>query len=804
MAIFSGTMMDDILRGTMEDDVLWGGMGDDDLQGRGGNDRLIGGPGADTLNGGPGMDIASYTDSPRGVHVDMSTTFVDTEDMKAPIRGGDAEGDALSSIEIIWGSDFSDVLIGTHSHNQLFGNGGSDELMGKGGNDLLRGGDDDDSLMGGPGMDTLYGDMGVDSLMGDAGNDLLRGGMDEDILEGGAGHDTLEGGPGGDDLDGGPETDTAAYTMSSAAVTVDLRHPIAGVTKAPMGGDAEGDTLMNIENLRGSMYDDVLIGDNPMPDPDDDTKMVGGKNKLLGDMGDDMLKGMGGDDTLHGGKGMDTLYGGAGADKLMGEMGDDALKGGDGMDTLMGGAGADKLFGGTVNEDGEPEADGSKDTADYSMSDMGVRVNLGAFGGATAEGGHAEGDALHDIQSVTGSAHTDYLVGDKNDNTLMGMSGDDKDDPATRGIDGGLRGMGGNDLLIGGAGMDELDGGAGMDDLWGGGGDDMLKGGAGNDAPFYIATKAAVSDTDGNVVTPAQTKNAMAMGLSVSDLFEPTPTAAAAALKDMNIQRAGLFGGAGDDTLEGGTGLDYIHGGSGNDTATYAGSAQAVAVNIGTAYNFNAPTVTDDDTTTRDERYTYAGELPGAEGANGVTVTDGDAGAEITQPEANTDDPNAVNQEQLVSIENLIGSSMGDTLVGSSGPNTLSGGKGGDTLYGREGDDVLTGGEGADTLTGGAGADTFVFGPQHAADSIAADGSVATDSDDQIEDFRPSEGDQIDLTAFGLNPGQLRMLLGQDTDAADGVTLNLNALEGVSGGGVIQVSIDDQFTALTVGDFIID
>ena len=59
------------------------------------------------------------------------------------------------------------------------------------------------------------------------------------------GNDTLIGGA--DTLDGGDGTDTASYEGSSAAVTVSL---VAGATNT--GGDAEGDTLSNIENLTGS------------------------------------------------------------------------------------------------------------------------------------------------------------------------------------------------------------------------------------------------------------------------------------------------------------------------------------------------------------------------------------------------------------------------------------------------------------------------------------------------------------------------------------------------------------------------
>ena len=82
---------------------------------------------------------------------------------------------------------------------------------------------------------------------GRAGDDTLEGGAGDDTLNGLAGNDTLIGGAGADALDGGDDTDTASYAGSSAAVTVSL---VAGATNT--GGDAEGDTLSNIENLIGS------------------------------------------------------------------------------------------------------------------------------------------------------------------------------------------------------------------------------------------------------------------------------------------------------------------------------------------------------------------------------------------------------------------------------------------------------------------------------------------------------------------------------------------------------------------------
>jgi hypothetical protein len=59
------------------------------------------------------------------------------------------------------------------------------------------------------------------------------------------------------------------------------------------GGEAEGDTLVDIENLIGSKYDDGLFGDDQA-------------NILAGNGGNDVLKGFGGADYLDGGDDVDT------------------------------------------------------------------------------------------------------------------------------------------------------------------------------------------------------------------------------------------------------------------------------------------------------------------------------------------------------------------------------------------------------------------------------------------------------------------------------------------------------------------
>ena len=101
------------------------------LSGGGGNDVLSGGAGADRLDGGLGVDTVSYATSALGVNVNLATGVV---------RGGEAQGDVLISIENIIGSNAVNVLTGNTLANALSGGGGNDVLNGGLGNDVLSGG----------------------------------------------------------------------------------------------------------------------------------------------------------------------------------------------------------------------------------------------------------------------------------------------------------------------------------------------------------------------------------------------------------------------------------------------------------------------------------------------------------------------------------------------------------------------------------------------------------------------------------------------------------------------------------------
>src|SRR5690606_2214160 len=161
------------------------------------------------------------------------------------------------------------------------------------------------------------------------------------------------------------------------------------------------------------------------------------------------------------------------------------------------------------------------------------------------------------------------------------------------------------------------------------------------------------------------------------------------------------FGEMGDDLLNGGLGDDTIDGGAGNDTANFAGDiAVTVDLRIGVAQQ------------------------------------------------------TGVGNDTLWNIENLRGSSLGDTLIGNWDANILDGGAGDDLLQGMEGNDVLIGGLGDDRLEGGDGSDTARYTGAYADYQISRAGGVVTIVDLR-EDPAINEGTDtlIDIEALEFSDG---------------------------------------------------
>jgi hypothetical protein len=84
---------------------------------------------------------------------------------------------------------------------------------------------------------------------------LSFAGTGDDYIVGGAGNDVIEGGAGADILFGGDGLDWASYASSPEGIALRLWNGRGN------GGHATGDELSGIENLVGSGFDDLLVGD---------------------------------------------------------------------------------------------------------------------------------------------------------------------------------------------------------------------------------------------------------------------------------------------------------------------------------------------------------------------------------------------------------------------------------------------------------------------------------------------------------------------------------------------------------------
>ena len=157
-------------------------------------------------------------------------------------------------------------------------------------------------------MATRKGTNGPDVLEGTDGPDVLMGFGGDDVLEGFAGADLLDGGSSGEFLG-----DRAIYDSSDAGVTIVLFEGTG------VGGDAEGDTLIGIENVTGSCFDDVIVGsdaDNVSTASAATTcwRAPAATTRSTAGSATDTLDGGGGNDRLDGGFGADSADGGAGID----------------------------------------------------------------------------------------------------------------------------------------------------------------------------------------------------------------------------------------------------------------------------------------------------------------------------------------------------------------------------------------------------------------------------------------------------------------------------------------------------------
>ena len=541
---------DDQLEGGTGSDWLYGDDGDDHLFGMAGDDWFIGSNGNDLFDGGGGYDRADYRKLIHGIRVNL---------VLGEVEKANGIKDTLIGIERVIGTNFDDYIFGKYL--DVTGELGSDTLIGATETyDFVYYGRASSAInvdletgivSGGEGSDFLFSFEGIagsnysDVLKGDSQNNRFRGDGDGQALFGGA-----------DLIDGRAGFDVVDYRDEPSNVLVDLGNGL--------GFDGRGslDTLISIEGIAGSRYDDSLVGDSQNNDIDGRD----GNDTLIGGSGEDSLRGRAGDDLIDGGgqRDLSRFHGASALDRLktswkqstgydavyftsalaavdvdLGPMGVGFAKG-EGSDTLIdvefvsgspygdvirgsdrdvvelfsGNQGNDTIYGGQASGD---SAFGS-DLVIYSISPSAVEVNLAA---GTASGGDGN-DLLFGIDGVAGSNFNDLLVGDTRDNYFEGRRGDD--------------------TIHGGDGLDY--------------------------ASYHNSASAVQIDLEIGI----------ASGGEGNDVLTSIEIARGSNFDDVLVGSGGdngLSGLAGADSLLGGAGADLLIGGMGNDTLSGGAGADA-------------------------------------------------------------------------------------------------------------------------------------------------------------------------------------------------------------------------------------
>ncbi|MCH6259306.1 putative Ig domain-containing protein, partial [Puniceicoccaceae bacterium K14] len=327
----------------------------------------------------------------------------------------------------------------------------------------------------------IHGESGNDTIYAEGGNDTLIGGSGNDTLYGGEGNDTFEyaDGDGTDDFFGGEGNDTIKATEDDTEITI----------------NNDFGTENSIENITSNGNENVtLSGDNSSQSLDFSETNLDGIDSITGGAGNDTLIGNDQDNTFqyNEGDGSDDYYGGEG---------NDTLKAG-GDDTEI-----------TLNKDFGTENSIENITADGNE-------NITLSGDNSSQTLDFSETNLNGIDSITGGAGSDTLIGNNQNNTFQYNEGD------------------------------------GSDDYYGGEGDDTLK--AGSDDTQITLNKDFGAENSIENITADGNENVTLSGDNSSQTLDFSQT---------NLEGIGsISGGAGNDSITGSSSNDSVDGGEGKDT----------------------------------------------------------------------------------------------------------------------------------------------------------------------------------------------------------------------------------------------
>lgn len=240
-------------------------------------------------------------------------------------------------------------------------------------------------------MAILFGSIFSDSIVGTFGNDEIYAFEGNDVIFGGIGNDFTNGGLGFDIMDysflGEPVTLLPGGFIDKNGLGTDQIFSVEGIIGAVGefnvidGSSGNGITSFSIDLSQNSLTVNDIPGLGALSFyVENFVDVIGTPNgdTIIGDDADNIISGQEGNDLLLGGDGNDIVIGGSGEDFISGT---NVVSGGFGeIDTLTGGGGADVF---ALGDDigGYYIAEGNNDFAaitDFSINDL-IVVGAGEF-----------------------------------------------------------------------------------------------------------------------------------------------------------------------------------------------------------------------------------------------------------------------------------------------------------------------------------------------------------------------------------------------------------------------------------------
>ena len=483
-------------------------------------------------------------------------------------------------------------------------------------------------------------------LNGTEENDILTDeneNVEDNVINGYGGDDHITSGTGEDIVNGGEGNDTLSYKNSNEGVIADLY----GTFKQ---GHAEGDKVVNIENIIGSAYDD----------------------QISGDMNDNIIRGGAGNDILDGRLGNDEIYG---------EAGDDIIIASDSQERVV----TNDNYEVTTAENGDiltettgyKVIDGGKgnDTLDFrnNNNEFGVKADLSQnqvtldFDQDNPDNNQDNvGYQISNIENISGSNQDDILVGNNQDNILEGRSG--------------------NDIIETGNGSDEAYGGDGNDTIITNEEGKVIDGGEGKDRVSFENSLSAVAF---NIATgTADFVN--------SNTYQTTSIESVTGTDFNDV----LTGDAADNEIDGGKGDDIITTGQGgNDVLTGEEGKDTYIIEQGTN-----ETITISDYDVANDEVIDLTSFFNIRSFLNLDISQREqnlyivlsATQSLILKNAEKEDlyyqnftVNITNIDQVNDRGELIGTEYDDNIFGNEQNNILISGKGNNTLTGNSGNDVF-------------------------------------------------------------------------------------------------------------------